>query len=68
MEGMATNLCPELRQSLTEASREYAPKHKKNMEKWLRWQFETRQRNEQTKVDTEAAKTREVNVVALYFF
>ena len=51
-EGTDTNLCPELRQSLTVASREYAPKHKKNMDKWMRWQFETRQRNEQTKVET----------------
>ena len=40
-EGNATNLCPELRQSLTAASREYAPKHKKNMEKWMRWKFDT---------------------------
>ena len=67
-EGTAKNLCLELRQSLTEASRELAPNHKKNMEKWLRWQFETRQKNEQTQVETEAAKTGEGNVVALYFF
>ena len=33
LEGMATNLCPELCQSLLAASREYTPKHKKNMEK-----------------------------------
>ena len=45
LEGTATFFPPELCQSLTAASREYAPKHKKNMEKWLRWQFETRQRN-----------------------
>ena len=57
MEGTATNVCPDLRQSLTAASREYASKHKKNTEKWLRWKLETRQRNEQTKVETEAAKT-----------
>ena len=63
----ATNLYPELRQSLMAASREYVLKHKKNMEKWMRWQFETRQRNQQTKVETEAAKNGEVNVVALYF-
>ena len=68
MEGMATNLCPKLRQSLKESSREYVPKHKKNTEKWLRWQFETRQRNEKTKVETEATRTGEGNVVALYFF
>ena len=65
--GTAKNLCPDLRKSLTEASRECAPKHKKNMEKWMRWQFETRQRNQQTKVETEAVKTGESNVVALYF-
>ena len=63
----ATNLYPELRQSLMAASREYVLKHKKNMEKWMRWQFETRQRNEHTKVETESEKTREGNVVALYF-
>ena len=40
-EGTATNLCP-LRQYLMAASREYAPKHNKNMEKWMRWKFETR--------------------------
>ena len=28
--------CLELRQSLTETSREYATKHNKNMEKWVR--------------------------------
>ena len=64
----ATISPPELRQSLMAASREYLPKHKKNTEKWMLWQFETRQRNEQTKVETEAAKTGEGNVVALYFF
>ena len=32
-EGTATHLCPELHQSLTVTSREYAPKHKKNMGK-----------------------------------
>ena len=63
----ATMFCPELRQSLTEVSRECTPKHKKNMEKWLRYQFKTKQRNEQTKVETEAANTGEGNVVALYF-
>ena len=65
LEGTATNLCPELCQSLAASSREYAPKHKKNVEKWMRWQFDTRQKNEQTKVDTEAAKTGEGNVIAL---
>ena len=68
MVGTATNLCPDLRQSLTEKSREYAPNHKKNIEKWLRWQFETCQRNEQKKVDTEATKNGDRNVVTLYFF
>ena len=68
LEGTASHLCPELRQSLSAASMEYAPKHKNNMEKWMRWKFKTQQRNEQTKVDTESEKTREVNVVALYFF
>ena len=33
----------------------------------MRWKFETRQRNEQTKVETEAANTGEGNVIALYF-
>ena len=66
--GTGTNLCPELRQSLTAASSEYAQKHKKNTEKWLRWQFKTRQRNEQTKVETESENTGEGNVVALYIF
>ena len=33
LEGTATNLCSELRQSLTTASREYARKHNKNMDK-----------------------------------
>ena len=51
-EGTTTSLCPELRQSLTSASREYTPKHKKNMDKWMRWQLNTQQRNEHTKVDT----------------
>ena len=41
-EGMVTNLCPEICQSLTAASRKYAPKHKKNMEKLIRWQLDTR--------------------------
>ena len=45
-EGTATNLCPELRQSLMAASRKYAPKHKKNVEKWMRWKFEIRQRTQ----------------------
>ena len=67
-EGKATNLCPELRQSLTEASMEYVPKHKKNMKEWMRWKFETHQRNERTKVETEATNTGEGNVVILYFF
>ena len=67
-EGTATNLRPELRQYLTAASREYAPNHKNNMDKWLRWQFDTRQINEQTNFDTESAKTGEGNVVALFFF
>ena len=59
LEGTAIHLCPELCQSLTVASRYYAPKHRKNMEKWMRWQFETWQINEQTTVETEAAKTGE---------
>ena len=53
MEGTSTIFCLELCQSLTAASREYAPKHKKNTKKWMFWKFETRQRNEQTNVDTE---------------
>ena len=40
LEGTATNVCPDLHQSLTSAYREYTPKHKNNMEKWLRWKFE----------------------------
>ena len=35
-EGKDTMFNPELRQYLTAASREYAPNHKKNMEKWMR--------------------------------
>ena len=68
LEGTAIHLCPELCQSLTVASRYYAPKHRKNMEKWMRWQFETCQINEQTTVETEAAKTGKGNFVALFFF
>ena len=60
-EGTATIFFPELRQSLTAASREYTLKHKKNMEKWLHWKFEKRQRNEQTKVETEAEYNGEGN-------
>ena len=68
LEGTSTNFCSELRQSLEAASMEYSPKHKKNMEKWLRWKLETRKKNEHTNIETEAAKTGEGNVVALYFF
>ena len=35
LEGMATFFCPELCQSLTAASKEYATKHNNNMYKWL---------------------------------
>ena len=55
-EGTPTNLCPEIHQSLAAASREYVPKHKKNMEKWMYWKFEAQQRNEKTKLRTEAPR------------
>ena len=42
LEGTVTNLCLELCKSLRAASRKYAPKHKKNMEKLIRWQLDTR--------------------------
>ena len=67
LEGTATNLCPELHQSLGASSKKYALKNKKNMEKWLRWQFDTRQRNKQKKVETEVEKTGEGNVVVCIF-
>ena len=68
LEGTTKNLCPDLCQSLAAASKEYALKHKKNTDKWRCWKFDTRQRNEQTNIDTESAKTGEGNVVALYYF
>ena len=66
-EGMATLLCPKLRQSLTVASKEKAAEHKKEQERWMKFQFETRQRKEQMKVEDVAEKDGEGNVVALYF-
>ena len=65
LEVTAKHLYPKLCQSLTEASRDYAPKHKNNVEKWMCWKFEKRQRIEDTKVDTEAAKNGEGNVFSL---
>ena len=68
LEVTAKHFYPELCQSLTAASREYTPKHKKNMEKCLRWQFEARQRNEQTKVEMESAKLeREMLLICIFY-
>ena len=63
----ATLLDLQLCRSLTATSRDRADQHKKEMKGWTQFQFGTRQRKEQVKMDEALMTNRDQDIVSLYF-
>ena len=65
--GSKFDLPPELQETLIIHAKEFAPVHKKRMNKWLECQFEARQRAEEIKMNKQLEGYKEENIVAIYF-
>ena len=61
-------LCDELQQSLTQASKEQAPAHRKMIDGFVSDQFEMRQSVQEAKRKKNTGKRTEDGIMAWYFF
>ena len=66
--GSKFDLPPQLQETLLVHSKEFAPVHKKRMDQWLKFQFETRQQAKQMKMEKKMEGLLEENIVMFYFF